>query len=113
MRAKRLRYAPAALADISEIHAHLRAETSLAVANRVVSGIRDDIRRRREMPLLGAPRSEFGDGCRMLISGSYVAYYSIADGEMIVLRILHQARDRDAIMRRGVQEGPAIFKAGP
>ena len=49
----------------------------------------------------------------MLISGSYVAYYSIADGEMIVLRILHQARDRDAIMRRGVQEGPAIFKAGP
>ena len=110
MRARKFSYAPLALADLTEIHAYISETAGSVVADRVIGRIRQDIRRRRETPLLGAPRPDFGVGCRLLISGRHAVYYSVVRSTMTVLRILHTARDRDAIMR-GVQEEAAPFAA--
>ena len=110
MRARSLTYAPAALADIAEIHAYLSARASASVADRVIARLRAAIRARREIPLLSPPRPEYGEHCRLLIAGSYAIYYNAAPSGMEVLRILHVARDRDSIMS-GVQENAEPFAA--
>jgi|JI10StandDraft_1071094.scaffolds.fasta_scaffold805921_3 toxin ParE1/3/4 len=110
MRARRFGYAPLALADLADIHTYLSQAASVAVANRVVDRIRGHIRRQRETPLSGAPRPDLADGCRLTVNGRYVIYYAIVGENMTVLRVLHHARDRDAIMG-GVQEEAASFEA--
>ena len=99
MRAKSFRYAPEALQDVADIHAYLIGEAGSAIARRVVLRLRENIRRRREMPLSGAPRSDYRPDCRFIRSGQYLVYYSFDGETMTVFRILHAARDRDAIMR--------------
>jgi len=37
---------------------------------------------------------------RLFVSGSYVIYVDVGDDRVEVLRILHAAQDRDAIMRK-------------
>jgi plasmid stabilization system protein ParE len=49
----------------------------------------------------------------LIVSGRYVICYAIVGSRMTVLRILHPARDRDAIMRRGAQEVAEAFAPGP
>lgn len=62
------------------------------------------------MPETGVARPEFRPDCRFVVEHPYMIYYVFAHGEMVVLRILHAARDRDSIMR-GVQEEALAFEA--
>lgn len=48
-----------------------------------------------DMPFTGAPRPEFGEAVRLATSGRYVIYYEARDDSLVILRILHAARDRD------------------
>lgn len=72
--------------------------------------IADGLERLETDALTGAPRPEFGEHMRLMIARPYVLYYDVTDATVVVLRILHQSRDRDSIMR-GVQEEAAPFAA--
>ena len=110
MKARRVRYDANAIRDLTEIRAYLTSRYGSQSAGRVVKRLRECVRRQCEIPKAGTPRPEYGENCRFVVEPPYVIYYDY-DGRMLsVLRILHQSRDRDAIMR-GVQEEAAPFDA--
>ncbi len=111
MKAVRLRYAPEARSDLAAIRAYISGQSGRARAAIVTERIRDRIRATRDMPEAGVARPEFRDNCRFVVEHPYVIYYAFELGEMTVLRILHAARDRDAIMG-GVQEEALAFEVG-
>ena len=89
-----------ALKDIAGIRRYLLKEAGPAVSSRVVGRIRKKLASIEHMPRTGGPRPEFGEGVRFHISGSYVIYVLVRDHGVEVLRVLHAAQDRDAIMHK-------------
>lgn len=87
-----------ALADLADIRAYLLREAGPAVSTRVLARIRKKLAAIERMPRTGAPRPEFGDTVRLHVSGAYVLYVQVNTDAVEVLRILHAAQDRDAIM---------------
>jgi plasmid stabilization system protein ParE len=43
--------------------------------------------------LIGSPREQFGKGMRLIFHTPYAIYYLPVDHELIVIRVLHSARD--------------------
>ena len=41
-----------------------------------------------------------GDGVRKLAFGSYLVFYEVAGADIIVLHVLHGARDVEALLRQ-------------
>ena len=86
-------FAPAAAQDIEEIGDYIHAENPAAAA-RLISALRARCRRIADVPRGGAPRHALWPGLRSIAFLSYV----ILDGDNArVERILHGARDLDAI----------------
>lgn len=54
-----------------------------------------------EFPPSGSPREPFAPGLRAIFEGNYAIYYSTAETELILVRVLHGARDAAAIAERG------------
>jgi toxin ParE1/3/4 len=52
-------------------------------------------------PLIGSPRDQFGKGMRVIFHTPYAIYYLPVDHELIVIRVLHSARDAAAIAEQG------------
>ncbi len=69
----------------------------VAAAN-IIEAVLERIAALADMPFTGVPRPEFGETVRLATSGRYVIYYEADQGSLVILRILHAARDRDAIM---------------
>jgi toxin ParE1/3/4 len=89
-----------ALSDLADIRQYLLREAGPAVSSRVVKRIRLKLASIERMPYSGSLRPEFGDGVRFHVSGPYVLYVQVNDQSVEVLRILHAAQDRDAIMSK-------------
>lgn len=87
-----------ALSDIAEIRAYLLREAGPAVSTRVLWRIRKKLAAIERMPNTGALRPEFGEGTRLHVSGRYVVYVQVSADKVEVVRILHAAQDRDAVM---------------
>ncbi|MBV8769299.1 MAG: type II toxin-antitoxin system RelE/ParE family toxin [Hyphomicrobiales bacterium] len=52
-------------------------------------------------PLAGAPREQLAPGLRVGFSGRYGIYYLHNKRELVVIRVLHGARDATALAARG------------
>lgn len=50
-----------------------------------------------EMPGIGAPRYELVEGMRCRGIGRYLIYYQVIDGDLIVVRVAHGARDQASL----------------
>jgi toxin ParE1/3/4 len=50
---------------------------------------------------MGAPRPQFGLGLRVTFHASYAIYYLPTATEVIIVRVLHGARDAAAIAEHG------------
>ena len=50
-----------------------------------------------EFPHAGPPRPQWGEGIRIAIHGKYVIVYRVRDETVQVLRVVHGARDLDAL----------------
>jgi plasmid stabilization system protein ParE len=46
-----------------------------------------------EFPGIGSPRDDFGPGTRVSAVRPYLIFYTVADDVVVVLRVLHAARD--------------------
>ena len=96
----RLTFSPQAERDLAEIEAWLVREASPKAAASVLERIVARLELVTELPFSGVPRPEFGPETRFVRTSSYVIYYDARETEVDVLRVLHKAQDRDAIMRR-------------
>ena len=95
--------------DIRDAERWLIENASVRAAAIVTDRVADCIERLTTDARHGAPRPQYGAGVRFLRAPPYFVYYEVfEDDRVVVLRILHQSRDRDAIMR-GVQEEAEAF----
>jgi toxin ParE1/3/4 len=71
------------------------------IATRFVSGFQSAFGRLLDYPLSAPGRDHLAPGLRALVHGSYAAYYQVMEQEVVILRVLHGARDIDAIAQDG------------
>lgn len=95
------RVSPEAERDLDEMEAWLTENWGPLAAANIIDAVLDRIAKLPDMPLAGALRPEFGEDVRFVTAGRYVIYYEARAGDLVVLRILHGARDRETAMRRG------------
>ena len=88
-----IRYSRRALSQLASMHEYLRARNS-AAADKVTASIRSTIARLKEMPLLGKRTDEVD--VHVIIEPEYLyrVFYTVADQEVFVVRILHARQTR-------------------
>ena len=94
-----------------ELRAYYNRASGPPLASRMSARVRAALAGIAADPHVGSRREEFGDNVRVCFVRPYAIYFETFTDRVVVLRILHQSRDRDAIMR-GVQEETAPFAAG-
>jgi toxin ParE1/3/4 len=52
-------------------------------------------------PFAGTVRSQFAARLRVIFEGNYAIYYTVSETEIIIVRVLHGARDANALAERG------------
>ena len=87
---------PLAEADILEIWDYI-ADDSLAAADRWVDRLDEQFRLLAAQPMMGRARDELAPGVRSFPFGRYVVFYLPLDDGIDVVRVLHGARDIDAV----------------
>jgi toxin ParE1/3/4 len=88
-------------ADLAEIWAYVSLEASEATATRLLDKIKDACRPLCHFPLSGTSRARFAPGLRAGFVGNYVIYYRHDERELIIVRVLHGARDAAALAEHG------------
>ena len=96
-----LRLTETAESDLAEIWAYLALEASEVIATRFVAAIRAEFDLLLTFPLSGPSREHLAPNLRVKLHGSYAAYYTPTEREVIIVRVLHGARDAAAIADRG------------
>lgn len=87
---------PLAEADIIEVWATI-ADDSVAAADRWVDRLDEQFRLLAAQPMMGRARDELAPGVRSFPFGRYVVFYAPLDDGIDVIRVLHGARDIDAV----------------
>lgn len=76
-------------------------EASEAVATRFIAAIKADFDQLATFPLSGASREHLAADLRVKFHGAYGVYYTPMSRELIIIRVLHGARDAIAVADRG------------
>ena len=87
---------PEAAADLLDIWLHI-APQNLAAADRLADRIALQCGHLAEMPRLGRARDDLAAGLRSFTVGSYVLFYVPLNDGIELIRVLHGARDLDAL----------------
>jgi toxin ParE1/3/4 len=90
---------PAARADLDDIFDCTAQQWGLDQAETYVRGLQHAIERAAADPRIGRPCEQIRPGYRSLAAGSHTLYYRLtADGDVDIVRILHQRMDVDRHM---------------
>jgi toxin ParE1/3/4 len=92
----KVRLTPDAEADLEGIGDRI-AERNATRAVTYVRELRERCHRIGEFPHAGPPRPQWGEGIRIALHGRYVVVYRVRDETVQVLRVVHGARDLDAL----------------
>lgn len=87
-------------ADLAEIWAYI-AVNSESAATRLLDKIKATCARLLDFPSSGVSRDPLARGLRVVLQGNYAVYYTIAETEITVVRVLHSARDATLIAEDG------------
>ena len=79
----------------------LARNASEAVATRFVGSIERAMEPARHFPLIGPARDHLAPGLRVLFRRPYAIYYQPAPEAVVIVRVIHGARDIAAIARQG------------
>lgn len=90
--ANRVRRTAQAVADVDEIWLSIAIDNERA-ADRVIARIYEAEARFAEYPELGRTRAELGSTVRSWAVEPYVIFYAVESDAVVILRILHGARD--------------------
>ena len=86
-------YTEAARADLLDIWLYL-AEESLSAADKALDSLEKDAFLHSNQPMAGRERPELGAGIRSWPSSTpYILFYAVVAERLIVIRVLHHARD--------------------
>ena len=96
-------FSPTAARDVEEIGDYIHAENP-AAARRFVTALRERCARIADAPRGGTPRFSLSPDLRSIPFQRYVIFYVAMRDDVRIERILHGARDIDAIFD---QEGDA------
>ncbi|UZX13663.1 type II toxin-antitoxin system RelE/ParE family toxin [Methylocystis sp. MJC1] len=77
------------------------SEDSEHAATRLLERVKKACVRLLEFPLSGASREQLGCGLRVIFQGNYAIYYLVQAREVVVVRVLHGARDAAALAEQG------------
>ena len=89
----RVRFSGPAKSDLSDIANFLENEAGARVARTVLQRIRRHVRTLERDAHRYRERSELGVGRRAVLIGPYIAFYRIDGDTVLILRILHNARN--------------------
>ena len=89
---------PLAETDILEIWDYIADET-LTAADRWIDRIDEQFSLLAAQPIIGRSRSELAPGMRSFPVGRYLIFYAPLEDGIDVVRVLHGARDIDAIFK--------------
>ena len=78
--------------DLLEIWAHVAADTP-AAGDRLLDRIASACEMLAKNPAAGRTRGELAERLRSFPVGKYVVFYRPIDDEIVVIRVLHGARD--------------------
>lgn len=85
---------PRAQEDLSEIWEYI-ADDSIVHADAFIDNIDAKLRILAEQPMMGRAREELAAGLRSFAVGRYVLFYEVIICEIVLVRVLHGARDTD------------------
>jgi toxin ParE1/3/4 len=94
-----VRFTPEARADLREIALRI-ADRNPVRAFTYVDEIEARARRIGEFPHAGPPRPQWGEGIRIAVHGKYLIVYRVRDETVQILRVVHGARDLDALLEQ-------------
>ena len=94
----KVRLTPEAKADLEDIGDRI-AERNPARAVTYVQELRERATRIGEFPHAGPSRPQWGEGIRIAVHGKYLIVYRVCDETVQVLRVVHGARDLDALFK--------------
>ena len=93
----KLLYAASAENDLLEAWLYV-AEDSVAAADRMLDQIEAEASRLLDQPLMGRDRRELAPGIRSWTTSTpYILFYFPRGHDIVVARVLHHARDIEAI----------------
>ena len=82
--------------DLNEIFRFIAKDNEFA-ALKLVTRLLDIIANLQENPLIGRERGELKEGLRSFPEGNYLIFYRLWAGHVLIVRVLHAARDLDEI----------------
>lgn len=93
---KRILRSPAAEQDLIDIWTFIAAD-NLDATDRLLDLIGSRIHQLANYPFSGAERNDIAAGLRMLPVSRYVVLYRIDEREVVIVRVVHGARDASAL----------------
>jgi toxin ParE1/3/4 len=87
-----IKITPNARADLDELWDTI-AIHSIDSAENFLQKLDSRIRSLSQFPETGVPRPEIHEGLRLLVEGNYLVLYLVRDAIIIILRVVHGARD--------------------
>ncbi|MCC6546110.1 type II toxin-antitoxin system RelE/ParE family toxin [Candidatus Sumerlaeota bacterium] len=103
MKPARVRFSPEALDDLENIYDYIAA-VNPAAALKIDQNLRAQIRAIGNNSGIGRYRQELSGQLRSLPKGNYVIFYSQKDSYIEIVRVLHGARDVEAMFHPGDDE---------
>ncbi|MHB1109951.1 MAG: type II toxin-antitoxin system RelE/ParE family toxin [Devosia sp.] len=89
----RLRTSPEADRDTYDIHIYGSLRYGVQQADSYLDGLQHTLELIAEMPLMARERHEVRPAVRVYPYGAHHIFYVVADGEVLVVRILHYTAD--------------------
>lgn len=96
-----LRTAPAARRDLRDIAAYSKAAFGTPRALAYLDGLSEAFDRLAERPRIGVAERDLGVGLRSFAYRSHRIYYREDGDDLLIVRILHQARNASSAFGRG------------
>ena len=98
MAGRRLRITRAARRDLEAIRQHIQREWGQTRWLRYYAALAQTFRRLRDEPGSGRRQDALAQGLRSALSGSHVVfYYESSRRELVILRVLHQRQNAEAL----------------
>ncbi len=87
-----IKITPNARADLDELWNSI-AQHNIDHAEKFMQRLNYRILSLAQFPETGTPRPEIYEGLRLLVEGNYLVLHLVCDGIVIILRVVHGARD--------------------
>lgn len=103
----RTRVSSDAAADLDDIWLYAAEQGSEGIADRLIDSIVSRFAALARMPGLGRHRAEIIPGLRSFPVANYVIYYTTHKSRVVILRVLHGARDVGQLLSPRFPGGPS------